>query len=336
MTRRKLDVAIEKLQLKAPFRISGYVFTDVEVVVVRLREGGAEGRGEAGGVYYMKDEPDGIVTRIEAVREAIESGISRDALRALLPPGGARNAVDCAIWELEARLTNTPVWQTAGVDTPKKLLTTFTCGADEPEKMAAVAKGYTQARAIKIKLTGDPQLDSERVRAVRAARPDVWLGVDGNQGFTRDSLERVVPALVEAKVSLLEQPIARGRESDLDGFRAPMPMAADESVLSLAEIPVAIGRFDVINIKLDKCGGLTEGLLMAREAKRLGLKVMVGNMVGSSWAMGPAFVLGQLCDVVDLDAPVFITQDRKPSLTYEDGYVFCDEAMWGSQVRVPA
>jgi L-Ala-D/L-Glu epimerase len=336
MARRTLDVSTEKLQLKAPFRISGYVFADVEVVVVRLREGGVEGRGEAGGVYYMKDEPDGIVTRIEAVRDAIENGISRDALRAVLPPGGARNAVDCAIWELEARLTNTPVWQMAGIDTPKKLLTTFTCGADEPEKMAAVAKGYAQARAIKIKLTGDPQLDGERVRAVRAARPDVWLGVDGNQGFTRDSLERVVPALVEANVSLLEQPIARGRESDLDGFRAPMPVAADESVLSLAELPVAVGRFDVINIKLDKCGGLTEGLLMAREARRLGFKVMVGNMVGSSWAMGPAFVLGQLCDVVDLDAPVFITQDRTPSLTYEDGYVFCDETMWGSKVRVPA
>ncbi|GIL39351.1 dipeptide epimerase [Roseiterribacter gracilis] len=336
MKRRTLDVAIEKLQLKAPFRISGYVFTDVEVVVVRLREGAAEGRGEAGGVYYMKDEPPGMVARIEAARDAIESGISRDALRAVLPPGGARNAVDCAIWELEAQLTNTPVWQMAGIDRPQKKITTFTCGADEPEKMAAVAKSYAQARAIKIKLTGDPVLDGQRVRAIRAARPDVWLGVDGNQGFTRDSLQRLMPVLVEAKIGLLEQPFARGREADHEGLRAPMPVAGDESILSLADVPGAVGRFDVINIKLDKSGGLTEGLLMAREARRLGLKVMVGNMVGSSWAMAPAFVLAQLCDFVDLDAPIFITQDRDPALTYDDGYVFCDETMWGSKVRVPA
>jgi L-alanine-DL-glutamate epimerase-like enolase superfamily enzyme len=336
MTRRTLDVAIEKLRMKAPFRISGYVFTDADVVVVRLRQDGAEGRGEAGGVYYLDDEPVGMVARIEANRAAIEAGISRDELRALMPPGGARNAVDCALWELEARLHGVPVWQLAGLEPARRLLTTFTVGADEPEKMAAGAKAYTGARAIKLKMTGDPLLDGARVRAVRAARPDVWLGVDGNQGFTRDGLERLLPVLAEAGVGLLEQPFARGRESDHDGLGAPMPVAADETAQSLADIAGLVGRFDVVNIKLDKSGGLTEGLLMAREARRLGLKVMVGNMIGSSWAMAPAFVLGQLCDFVDLDAPVFIAEDRTPSVLYEDGFIWCDEMTWGSKVRVTA
>jgi L-Ala-D/L-Glu epimerase len=156
------------------------------------------------------------------------------------------------------------------------------------------------------------------------------MGVDANQGYGIDALDSLVSALIPADVSLLEQPLKRGREADLDGFKSPIPIAADESALSFADLPGLVGRFNVVNIKLDKCGGLTEGLAMAYEARRLGLKVMVGNMVGTSLAMAPAFVVGQLCDVVDLDGPIFLAQDRTPSMTYTDGAAWSGDDVWGA------
>jgi L-alanine-DL-glutamate epimerase-like enolase superfamily enzyme len=162
------------------------------------------------------------------------------------------------------------------------------------------------------------------------------MGVDANQGFTTASLTALMPDLVGCKVKLVEQPFARGREAELDGFRCPIPVAADESVLSLGDIEPLVGRFDIVNIKLDKCGGLTEGLAMVAEARRFGLGVMVGNMVGTSLAMAPAFVVGQLCDIVDLDGPVFLARDREPGLTYERGTVWCGRKVWGSRQAVAA
>lgn len=326
-----LDARIEKLRLKSPFRISGYTFLDVDVIVATLDDGTWQGRGEAGGVYYLGDEPDGMLATIEANRESIESGLSREDLRNLLPPGGARNAIDCALWELEARRAGVPAWQLAGNAPPRPLLTTFTVSAALPASMADSARAYAQARAIKLKLTGETDLDIERVRAVRAARPDVWIGVDANQGYRPDTLERLLPALVDARVSLLEQPFPRGNEADLDGIDRVIPIAADESLQDLDEVESLAGRFDVANIKLDKCGGLTEGLLIARRVCELGMKVMVGNMVGTSLAMAPAFVLGQHCDVVDLDGPIFLERDRTPGLAYADGMVTSSDDVWGSR-----
>ncbi|MBA3833654.1 MAG: dipeptide epimerase [Chthoniobacterales bacterium] len=331
-----LEVRNEKLPLKAPFRISGYTFHDSPVTLVILRDGALEGRGEASGVYYLNDTPEKMLATIEANREAIESGLTREELRRVLPPGGARNALDCALWELESRRAGVPVWRLAGIETPRPLLTTFTVSANEPDAMAEGAKAYTQARAIKLKLTGETEVDIERVRAVRTARPDVWLGVDANQGYVPATLERLLPALVEAHVSLLEQPCARGHESDLDGIDHAIPIAADESVQGLDEVDALAGRFDVVNIKLDKCGGLTEGLLIGERARALGMKVMVGNMIGTSLAMAPAFVLGQQCDVVDLDGPIFLVQDRSPGVTYEEGVVRCGDDVWGFAPARPA
>ena len=329
-TRLALEVTIESLALKSPFRISGYTFTDVPVVVATVGDGALSGRGEAAGVYYLDDEPEGMAARIEAVRAAVEEGATRADLLDLLPAGGARNALDCALWELESLRAGQPVWRLAGLEPPRPLLTTFTLGADDPGVMAQGAVGFAQAKALKLKLTGEAELDAERVRAVRAARPDVWLGVDANQGFDPQSLSRILPTLFDCRVSLLEQPFKRGREADLDGVESPIPIAADESLQGIADLEGLVGRFDVANIKLDKCGGLTEGLALAAEARRLGLQVMVGNMVGSTLAMAPAFVLGQLCDVVDLDGPLFLTQDRTPSLVYEAGAVWCPEQAWGA------
>jgi len=336
MSRLELRIAVEKLRLAAPFHISGFVFEEQDVVIATLDDGRHQCRGEASGVYYLKDTAQTMIAAIEAKRAQIEAGIDRAGLRELLPPGGARNAVDCALWELDARRSATPVWKLAGVPAPRPLVTTFTLGADSPQKMAAGALNYAQARSLKLKLTGDLDLDIARVEAVRAARPDCWIGVDANQGYGIGALDPLIEALTRCQVSLLEQPIKRDRESDLEGYISTIPIAADESALCLADLPGLVGRFQVVNIKLDKCGGLTEGLAMAREARRLGLRVMVGNMVGSSLAMAPAFVLGQLCDVVDLDGPIFLSKDRVPGMKYVDGTAWSDDRIWGARDAAPA
>ena len=336
MTALSLKVEVETYRFAQPFRISGFVFEQAPVIVVTLSDGVHQGRGEASGVYYTGDDLDHMVSVLEEHRGAIEAEPGREELLRLMPIGGARNAVDCAMWELEAARSGQPVWRLAGIDEPKALVTTFTLGADDPSVMAEGAKGFAGAKALKLKLTGELDLDVERVRAVRAARPDVWMGVDANQGFSIGDLDALVGALTEAKVSLLEQPLPRGREADLEGYSSSIPIAADESVLGLADVAGLVGRFDVVNIKLDKCGGLTEALKMAQEARRLGLGVMVGNMVGTSLAIAPGFVLGQLCDFVDLDGPIFLSADRTPSVDYEDGTVWCGKEVWGSPAKVPA
>jgi L-alanine-DL-glutamate epimerase-like enolase superfamily enzyme len=326
----KLSVAVERLRLTAPFRISGFVMENQDVALVELRDGEHQGRGEASGVYYLGDTAEKIAATIETHRGEIEAGIGRTSLQRLLPPGGARNALDCALWELEASRTGQPVWKLAGLQPPVPLVTTFTLGADDPAIMAERARKYSTARSLKLKLTGDVEQDIARVRAVRSARPGVWMGVDANQGYTLDTLNAVMSELVRAEVALLEQPLARGRESDLEGFSSPIPIAADESALSLPDLPGLVGRFDIVNIKLDKCGGLTEGLQMARKARELGLGVMVGNMVGTSLAMAPGYILGQLCNVVDLDGPIFLSRDRTPGAIFADGKIRCGEEVWGS------
>jgi L-alanine-DL-glutamate epimerase-like enolase superfamily enzyme len=331
MPRLSLQYRVETHNLSAPFRISGFIFETSELVVVELTDGEFIGRGEAAGVYYLGDDAGHIVAELETHREAIENCSDRAQLRGLMPGGGARNAVDCAMWDLEAKREGTEAWHIAKVDEPKPLITTFTLGADDPRVMAEGARRYADARAIKVKLTGEFDLDIERVGAIRSARPDVWLGVDANQGFTKEQLDPLVDALSAHRVSLLEQPLARGREEDLDGYRCPIPIAADESALGLDDVSGLVGRFDVINIKLDKCGGLTEALLIAAEARRQGLGVMVGNMVGTSLAMAAAFVVGQYCDVVDLDGPTFLREDRTPGCEYRGGTIWCSDDVWGSR-----
>lgn len=329
MARLTLNVVIERLALKSPFRISGVTFTEIPVVVATIGDGATQGRGEAAGVYYLGDAPESMVAQVEAIRSEVERGISREELAMLLPAGGARNALDCALWELESNRAGVPVWKLAGLDPPRPLVTTFTIGADDPETCAAGALAHDQARALKLKLTGEVAADIERVRSVRAARPGVWLAVDANQGFTPDTLHEMLPVLREARVALLEQPLARGREADLDGFDCGIAIAADESALVTADVAALVGRFDIVNVKLDKCGGLTEGLAMVAKARRLSMKTMVGNMVGTSLAMAPGFVLGQLCDVVDLDGPTFLVADRAPGVVYADGLVDCPASVWG-------
>jgi L-alanine-DL-glutamate epimerase-like enolase superfamily enzyme len=324
----RLELSLEQWPLVSPFRITGYTWESIPVLLVRLEKDGQVGQGEAAGVYYKNDTPASMLTQIESQRRTIEAGITRDGVQSLLPRGGARNALDCALWDLEAKLSGRAAWQIAGLTKPRPLLTTFTCGADEPDKMAGAARGYSSARAIKLKLTGQP-IDADRVRAVRAARADVWLGVDANQGFTRESLDRLMPTLTDMNVALIEQPFPIGQEALLDGFESPIPLAADESAQGVADVAGLAKRFNVVNIKLDKCGGLTEGLAMAGAARELGLDCMVGNMMGSSLAMAPAFLVGQLCKVVDLDGPIFQKTDRAVTVQYTDGCITCPPKLWG-------
>jgi L-alanine-DL-glutamate epimerase-like enolase superfamily enzyme len=324
----KLHAQIERWPLLAPFRIAGYTFHHIDVLLIALEHEGAVGRGEAAGVYYKKDSPETMLAQLQTLRSTIEAGINRDALPTLLPPGGLRNALDCALWDLQAQREQRSVWSIAGLTKPKPLITTFTCGAGEPHLMVQTARAYANARALKLKLTGEP-IDADRIHAMREAFPGTWIGVDANQGFTLSSLEQLMPVLIQARIALIEQPFAVGEEALLERVESPIPIAADESVQCLADMQRFASLFDVVNIKLDKCGGLTEGLEMARRARECGLEPMVGNMIGTSLAIAPAFVVGQLCEVVDLDGPVFLKSDRAPRVIYEEGLIQVPSGLWG-------
>ncbi len=331
MHNAELSVLAHDLPFARPFHISGYTFNSAPIVEAHVSRNGLTGRGESAGVYFTGDDPDVFIEQLRAMIPAVARGLTRAELQVALPPGGARNALDCALWELESLETGQPVWAIAGLAPPRALVTTLTLGADAPGVMAhAAVHDYPHARALKLKLSGESAIDIERVRAVRAVRPDVWIGVDANQGYTAASIGDLIPVLMDCRVALLEQPFARGAEAQLDGLRLPLPVAADESCLDLGELEALPGRFDMVNIKLDKCGGLTEALAIARRAAELGLKVMVGNMCGTSLAMAPGFVVGQLCAVVDLDGPIFLKADRQPAVSYADGLIWCSAEVWGA------
>jgi len=325
------NLKVERLETRfaSPLRISGYIFDAMPSVAVTLTDGDAVGRGEAAGVYYLGDDQDRMVATIEQVRSTIEAGLSRESLQSVLPPCGARNALDCALWDLDAKLSGIPAWTTAGVPKPKSLVTVFTLPADEPALVVERLAGLASARAIKLKLDGDLEADRARIAAVRSLRPDVWLSVDANQGYREADLDALARLAAEFSIGLIEQPVARGQESSLDGWKPGVPVAADESIVDLAELRERADFFDVINIKLDKCGGLTEALSMARAARLMGKQLMVGNMGGSTLAMAPGFVLGQLCDYVDLDGPYGLEGDALAVSIYEDGKVFVPETLWG-------
>jgi L-alanine-DL-glutamate epimerase-like enolase superfamily enzyme len=326
---RTLNLHRAAIRFAEPFRITGYVFEAMPSIVATIAEGDAIGRGEAAGVYYLGDDQDRMLRMIEEIRGKVEAGLTRDELQSLLPPCGARNALDCALWELESRKSGTPVWRLAGVPTPVSRVTTFTLPADDPSVLAIKVERLSFAKAIKLKLDGDIDVDRERLAVVRGARPDAWIGVDANQGFDASGLDALAAALRDFSVALVEQPLKRGDEGPLEGWKPGVPIAADESILDLQELRERARYFDVINIKLDKCGGLTEALKMASAARLLGKQVMVGNMGGSTLAMAPGFVLAQLCDVVDLDGPYGLTDDPLAAQIYRDGEIFVSEAIWG-------
>ncbi len=324
----KLSVHRAFWPAKMPFRITGQVWNEFEEVVVALSDDGHIGRGVGIGVYYNNDMPEGIISSVERVRAEVEGGLNRAALQELLPPGGARNALDSALWDLDAKRTGKSIWELAGV-APRKLQTVFTIGLEAtPEEMATKAANASRYGLLKVKLSGDKPL--ERIRAIREARKDVRLVVDANQGWTFEQLRDIAPAFADLGVEMIEQPLPRGEDAALENYRAPLPLCADESCLHLDELDQAADRYQMINIKLDKTGGLTHALELAAAARERDLRLMVGCMCGTSLAMAPAYVLGCLCDLVDIDGPLLQKSDCMPGLTYKDGWVEPFESdLWG-------
>jgi L-alanine-DL-glutamate epimerase-like enolase superfamily enzyme len=323
----KISVHSESWPTIRPFRITGKVWNVFEPVVVELSLDGCIGRGEALGIPYRNETAEHLMAQVESVRDRISAGIDRPTLQALLPPGGARNAIDCALWDLEAKLSGRTIWELTGV-APKALETVYTIGIDTPEEMAARSAAAAAHGLLKVKLDGDHPV--ERVREIRRARPDARIVVDANQGWTLPQLIAVAPALAELGVQMIEQPLRRGDDAVLKGYQSPVPLCADESCMHLGELEHAARCYQWINIKLDKTGGLTHALDLARAARTRGLGLMVGCMGGSSLAMAPAFVIGCLCDLVDIDGPLLQKSDRLPGLAYEGGRVAVFAAdVWG-------
>lgn len=323
-----LTITVERWQTRDSFRIAGLEINEIDFLLVRLARDGEVGRGEAAGVGYRGDLPAAMVPKIEDLRAEIERGMDRITLNDILPACGARNALDCAMWELEARLAGVPVWRLAGLDRPRPVESVFTIGIDTPGVMAGKACALADAPRLKLKLGGDGG-DAERIRAVRAARPDAWIGVDANRSYTLASLDAVVSTFVDCGVALVEQPLEIGCEADMANIDLPMPVAADESVQHIGDLEALVGRFDIVNIKLDKCGGLTHALAMERRARELGFGVMIGNMLGTSWSHAPALLFAQRCDIADLDGPFLMAADRAPGLVYANGTVDCPPGVWG-------
>lgn len=332
-----MKINIEKVSLpyKAPFSITGYTFTSAETVRVTLTDNSIIGRSEARGIggaalgiYYEGETMDSMAAQLDAITDKVIAGISREALQELLPYGGARNALDCALWDLEAKKTGKSIWQLLNV-TPKPITTVYTLGAGSASAMAEAATKAAQFSHLKIKLTADNPI--EKLEAIRAARPDARLIVDVNQGWNFAELKEYIPAAEKLDITMIEQPLPRGSDEELEGFKSAIPLGADESCLDTVEYQTAVKRYDVINIKLDKCGGLTEALNIVKLAKRDGKGLMVGNMGGSSISMAPSFVVGQFCQYVDIDGPLLLKQDVDNGLHYGDGGMVSlpNPLLWG-------
>lgn len=313
-----VSMRLEKVRrpLAKPFAITGHTFTHLDALWVHLDADGFTGRGEGVGMYYFGETPDTMAAQLEGVRGAIEEGAWRFDIASLLPPGGARNAIDCAMWDVECKQKGVSIFDLLGL-APQPLVTVATVGMGAPEEMARQAKHFSDYPHLKIKL--DEREPIQRLQAIRDARPDATLVVDVNQGWTLEDLETHLPTLCDMAVAMIEQPLPRGVDHLLEGLGSPIPIGADESLVHLGEYDGVAAYYDVINIKLDKCGGLTEALLIADRAESDGKTLMVGNMTGTSLSMAPSHVVGQRCRFVDIDGPLLLARDITPGLTYRPG-----------------
>jgi L-Ala-D/L-Glu epimerase len=326
---RRLTVTAEQWPLHEPFVISRLTQLHGEVVVVEIEQDGKIGRGEGERADFFFPGRAAVVDEIESIREQIEAGLDRDELQNVLAAGPGRSAIDCALWDLEAKMTGTPVAELVGLDGPMKPVTTvFTISLDTPEKMAADAKANIHRPVLKLKIgrEGDP----ERVAAVREASPDARISVDANTGWSEAQLVDYLPKLAALGVELVEQPFMPGQDAMLANYDSPIALAADESCLDRASLDGLVGKYEFVNIKLDKTGGLTEALALAKHAKSLGFGIMIGCNVGTSLAMAPGMVIAQLASFVDLDGPLLLSEDRQPGLTYDGSQISPPlPALWG-------
>ena len=331
-----MRVDAETWAYKVPFRVSRGAEAALEVIVVTLTDfEGHVGRGEAAGVDYDGETVPLMCAQLETVRPSIERALGRRAATreelepvTQLPAGGARNALDCALWDLKAKQRRTTVWELAHLSNPRPLTTSITLGIDTDEAVSAGARRYAGWPLIKVKVDAERHLDA--VRLVRAECPAAGLIVDPNQAWTCDLLNRLAPELHSLGVVLIEQPVPRGEDETLRGYVGGTRLAADESVADRAGLIRVKDRYQVVNVKLDKTGGLTEALALARDARSLGLQVMVGCMAGTSLAMAPGMVVGQLAEFVDLDGPLLHASDREHGIGYDRGLMqLPSHKLWG-------
>lgn len=329
MTTLAVRSAIERWPLREPFAIAREVMHDVPVLVVTLTDdAGHVGRAEAAGVDYDGETPESMAAQIAALQGRLHAGLSASELAAWLPPGGARNALDCALLDFQAKASGIPVWQALGLCRPVPVTTAVTLGLGDPGRLARRVAALGDAVLIKVKV--DATAPVETVRQVRDAAPRARLIVDANESWSLATLERSLAALHSFGVELVEQPLRRGADAALASLRSPIPLAADESCTDRSSLDALEGCYAVVNVKLDKCGGLTEGLALVREARRRGFEVMVGNMCGSSLAMAPACLLAPMARWVDLDGPWLQVGDRHPPLRYDASTVHPPEReLWG-------
>ncbi|WP_411976161.1 N-acetyl-D-Glu racemase DgcA [Sulfitobacter faviae] len=320
----QIDVTADTFKLAQVFTISRGSRTEAKVLTVRVTEGGVTGWGEC--VPYARY--DETLESVTAEINGLPGDITRQALYDLLPAGAARNAVDCALWDLEAKRAGKRVWELAGLTAPRPEITAYTLSLDEPEAMRAQAAKHSYRPLLKIKL-GTPD-DMPRLEAVRAGAPDATIIIDANEGWSAEVYADLAPHLLRLGVALVEQPLPAGEDDALLGMDRPVPVCADESCHDRASLPGLKGKYDVVNIKLDKTGGLTEALSLRDAARAEGFEVMVGCMVGSSLAMAPATLVAQGAKVVDLDGPLLLAEDRDNALKFDGAGVHPPAAaLWG-------
>jgi L-Ala-D/L-Glu epimerase len=329
---RRVTSSVETWPVRGVFRISRGSQTEIVVVTVEIREGSFIGRGECRPYARYGETPESVIAAMDAIRHELQEGLERGELSNYLAPGAARNAIDCALWDLAAKREGQPVWKLAGLPPPQPLITAYTLSVDSPENLAATAESQKWRPLLKLKLAG--QRDLQCVAAVRANAPASRLIIDANEAWSQRDYEDLIPELVRLGVEMLEQPFPAGADACLASLPKLLPVCADESCHDSKSLDRLIGLYDVVNIKLDKTGGLTEALQMKALARQCGFEVMVGCMVGTSLAMAPAFFLAQGSRYVDLDGPLLLAKDRQPGLHYAGSQIFPpDGALWGGVVE---
>lgn len=311
----RLDVAVERFPIAGAFTISRGSKTEAVVVTATVTRGGAVGCGECVPYARYGETVDGVAEAVRAMAPAVAAGLTRAALQQSMPAGAARNALDAALWDLEARESGEPVWRLAGLPEPRALTTAYTLSLGTPEAMAAAAARAAARPLLKVKLGGEG--DEARIAAVRAAAPAATLIVDANEAWREADLERHLAACAAAGVALIEQPLPAGADAVLEGFASPVPLCADESFHGLEGLDAVARRYRFVNLKLDKTGGLTAAVAVAEAARERGLGLMVGCMLGTSLGMAPAFLLAPWAQFVDLDGPLLLARDRESGFPYE-------------------
>ena len=326
----KVDISVDKFALKRVFTLSRGSRSVSEVLTVTLRAGGCVGRGECVPYARYGESLASVARQIESLASALRSGMDRADLQTAISPGAARNAIDCALWDLQAKQCQVPVWQLAGLREPKSVTTAFTLSLATPEEMRDAAIAQSGRPILKIKLGGNLDDDSARLSAVRDGAPDAKLIVDANEGWDIADYNRMSVLMFELGVALVEQPLPAREDGALCKIARPVPVCADESCHARDSLPSLQGKYDTINIKLDKTGGLTEALALRDKARAAGYSIMVGCMVSSSLSMAPAMLVAQGAQWVDLDGPLLLREDRHPAIQFEHSTIYpAADLLWG-------